>query len=104
MATLSDLSVIANDANFQNRVRYAMVVAAVNVYSENPNTVGHPARAALSTRVVNGQMNFQAVALAVLTNATIAAEASLATTPGFAIPDGDIQFAVNGLWNAFAGA
>lgn len=80
-----------------------MEVAAVNVYAEAPGTAGHAQRKAFALMVFNNNYNPQSVCEMVLTNATIAAEAVLATTPGFAIPDGDIQFAVNSLWNDFAG-
>lgn len=104
MASFSDLgSTIAMDLNFQGRVRYAMTVAAVNVYAEASNTPGHAARQAFALKVFNGAFNIVFACMMVLTNATIAAEANATTTPGFAIPDGDIQFAVNSLWNDFAG-
>lgn len=102
-ATLSDLGTIAKDANFQARVNEAMEVAAVNVYSEVTTTPGHPARVAFAKLVFANNYNPVSICEMVLTNATIAAEAVLATTPGFAIPDGDIQFAVNSLWNDFSG-
>lgn len=102
-ATFSDLATIAANANFQGRVNYAMMVAAQNVYSEASNTTGHPARAALAKQVASGGGVPAGTYLAVLTNATIAAEAVLATTPAYAIPDADIQFAVNSLWNLLAG-
>lgn len=102
-ATFSDLGTIAKDANFQARVGFAMMTAAVNVYAEATNTTGHPQRRALALQVFTGAFGVGTMCIAVLTNATIAAEAVLATTPGFAIPDGDIQFAVNSLWNDFAG-
>lgn len=103
MATFSDLGTIASNANFQARVQYAMTVAAVNVYAEDPATAGHPARKDLAIRTFNGAYSVQTVAMMVLTNSTIAAEANINTTPGFAIPDSDIQFAVNSLWNDIAG-
>ncbi len=103
MATFSDLAAIAKDTNFQSRVSYAMMVAANNVYAEAGNVTGHPARVAFSRQVFCGSINIFYCCLMVLTNSTIAAEAVLATTPAFAVPDGDIQFAVNSLWNAFSG-
>lgn len=103
MASFADLGTIAQNANYQARVGYAMMVAAQNVYSESSNTAGHAARLALALQVLRGSYNPGTAALAVLTNSTIAAEAVLATIPGYAIPDGDIQFAVNSLWNALAG-
>jgi hypothetical protein len=102
-AVFSDFGVIAANANFQSRVQYALTVAAINVYSEATNTVGHPARLAFALRVFNQNYSLLMICLMVLTNATIAAEANVLTVPGFAIPDGDIQFAVNSLWNDFAG-
>lgn len=106
MATFSDLGTIASDGNFQNRVRYAMTVAAVNVYSELANTMGHPARVAFALKVIAGAFSIANACLTILTNSTIAAEANIATTAGggYAIPDADIQFAVNSLWNHFSGA
>src|SRR5258705_14021190 len=101
-ASFSDLGTISKDVNFQGRVQYALMVAAVNVYSEG-TTPGHPARLAFAKQVFANTFSIQAACLMVLTNATIAAEANVATTPGFAIPDGDIQFAVNSLWNDLAG-
>lgn len=102
-ATFADLGTIALNPNFQARVYYAMMTAAVNVYSEATNTAGHAQRRNLALQVFSGSFGVGTMCLAVLTNATIAAEAVLATTPDYAIPDGDIQFAVNSLWNDFAG-
>lgn len=103
-ATFSDFGTIAKDANFQSRVNYALMVAAVNVYAEVTSTTGHPARLVFAKNVFAGNFNIFSTCLMVLTNATIAAEANAATTPGFAIPDADIQFTVNSLWNDLAGA
>jgi hypothetical protein len=102
-ATFSDLATIAKDANFQGRVQYALIVAAVNVYSELTSTTGHPLRTAMSARVFTQNYSIQTISLMVLQNATIAAEANVLTTPGFAVPDADIQFAINSLWNALSG-
>lgn len=65
---------------------------------------GHVARAAFAHNVTTGNFDLIGAAFAVLGNSTIAAEAVLTTTPDFAIPDTDIQFAVNSLWNLLAGA
>lgn len=102
-ATFSDFGTISKDANFQNRVSYAMTVAAVNVYAESTGTAGHPARLIFAKNVFAGNYNLTSACQMVLTNATIAAEANVLTTPGFAIPDSDIQFTVNSLWNDFSG-
>jgi hypothetical protein len=102
MASFSDLGTIASSASWVSRVQYAVMVAAVQVYAEDPNTPGHPARIAFAKAVINGVGN--SAPAAVLTNPSIAAEANVQAAPGYGIPDGDIQFTVNSLWNALAGA
>ncbi len=104
MASFTDLATIANNIGFQNRVRYAMSVAAASVYSEASSTAAHIIRANFAHDVTKGEFNLLQCTYAVLGNSTIAAEAILATTPDYAIPDSDIQFAVNSLWNLFAEA
>ena len=107
MVSFTDLGTISQNGPFQFRVQYAMNVAAINIYNEVPTTQGHVARVAFAEKVLAGNYSIQSVCLAVLTNATIAAEANVATSPangGFGIPDGDIQFSVNAIWNALAGA
>lgn len=103
MATYSQLGQLALTADFQSRVGYAMNVAAEAVYTEVNTVTGHAARAAYATKVVNGNYSLAAACLLVLTNSTIAAEASL-TTAGNSVPDSDIQFSVNSVWNTLAGA
>lgn len=63
----------------------------------------HSARAAFAIKVAQGNYNLSAAAQQVLTNATIAAEAVNDGSQGNAIPDADIQFSVNSLWNMLAG-
>lgn len=101
--TFSDLGQVAKQADFQARVAYALNVAAVAAYNEAGTVAGHAARAAYATKVLNGQADIPAVALAVLTNSTIAAEANSAAA-GNSIPDSDIQFSINSLFSALAGA
>ena len=107
MATFSQLGLVSKEADFQNRVQYALFVAAVNVSSEDPNTLGHSQRITYANRVLNGNVNLPSVCNMVLTNPSIAQEA-VPTASGQAstdnsIPDGDIQFTVNSLWNALSG-
>lgn len=63
----------------------------------------HGARAEFAQKVIAGQYDILDICEAVLGNSTIAAEAT-GVQPDFNIPDSDIQFAVNSLWNLFAGA
>jgi hypothetical protein len=170
-ATFAQLAKIAGSSTFQQRVNYAMGVAAAAVYSEllttnavtaagsailhfatttgivagmpvsdltnavvpagatvlsttattvtiSANVTGtgvaigdgisfytnHSGRAAFAIKVAQGNYNIQAACFAVLTNATIAAEAvNDDTNITNAIPDTDIQFSVNSLWNLLAG-
>lgn len=102
-ATYNQLMVIANDSNFKNRVNYAMINAAVAVVAEANNTANHQKRCDFARSIIGGSANVFQYCIGVLNNSTIAAEANSATTPDFAIPDSDIQFAVNSLFNAYAG-
>ncbi len=104
MASYDDLIKIAGNNGFQNRIKYALTSAAVSVYNESSSTTGHTLRVAYAERVVQGNYNLEPATLAVLTNTSIATEASISSAPDFAIPDSDIQFAVNSLWNALANA
>jgi hypothetical protein len=170
MATYSTLGAIATQNDFQNRVAFAMHVAAAQVYAETLQTnavtasanailhfasttgivagmpvydlttpaaipagtvvlsvtattvtmssnvvggvgvldvisfvSGHAARAAFATKVLNGNFVLYNACLGVLVNASIQAEATPALV-GNSIPDADIQFQVNSIWNALAGA
>lgn len=102
-ATFAQLDKISQDPAFQGRVKIALFTAAVNVYSEAPTTAGHVARAGYAVRVLNGNYDIRSVCYAVLTNPTIEGEGIPGTTND-SIPDGDIQFQVNAVWNALAGA
>lgn len=103
MATFAQLGTIATQGEYQQRVGYAMGVAAAAVYAESTGITGHVARAAFATKVANGTYSLPAAAIMVLSNSTIAGEAVI-TGSGNSIPDSDIQFAVNSLWNVMSGA
>lgn len=104
MASFSDIATIAyDDATFRRRVSYALTVAAISAYNESTGTTGHVARATFATKVLASQFDLHGVVLGVLTNTTIAAEANSATV-GNSVPDADIQFAINSIFNALAGA
>jgi hypothetical protein len=96
MATQLELANIAENIDFQRRVRYLMVNAAVAQLN------GEPAAAdiLLGQRILKLQEPVYAWALAVVTNSTIAAGAHAAD--GATIVEGDLEFTVNSLWSAFA--
>jgi hypothetical protein len=97
-----DLMTIANDNRFQSRCSYTLDVAAVNVIAESTTTANHIQRTSYAKNVVAGNFTPKTIAIGVLTNSTIAAEAALGSAD-FSIPDSDIQFTVNTLFNDFAG-
>lgn len=111
MASFADSATIASNGSFQARVNFALITAAVNVYAEGSSIASHAARSAFAVRVFGGAFNINTIGLMVMTNATISAESSVIlsslgtvlSSNNFAIPDGDIQFAVNSLWNDMAG-
>lgn len=94
--SFQDLNELAQDPIFRGRCLYALQVAAVAVMAESSGTPSHDKRVAFATSVLNGSCISYQIALAVLTNPTIAAEAPT-------IPDSDIQFAVESLFDALAG-
>jgi hypothetical protein len=91
---------LAQNQMFQDRVRVALVTAAVNVLAEDAGAANHAARASLESRVLMGPGPWGTIiAESVAVNTTIAAKA----VQGVDIPDDDIQFVVNGLIDAYAG-
>jgi hypothetical protein len=104
-ATLAQRAQIASTSAFQQRVSVAMSDAAAAIYNEGSGVTSHSARAAYAIKVVNGNFNLAAAALAVIGAAAIITEATLDPTvnPPNAIPDADIANSVSALWNMLAG-
>ena len=100
-----NMMVISRDPNFQDRVRYALFNAALAVVAEVNTTANHAARVTFAQKIFAETNDIFAACDCVLNNATIAAEGDITAAPGgaFAIPDSDIQFAVNSDFNALAG-
>lgn len=103
MASFSDIGYTAHNEDFRRRVAYALTVAAIAAYNEAGTVSNHTLRAAFAVKVLASQFDLHGAVLGVLTNSTIAAESNSATT-GNGVPDTDIQFAVNSIYNALAGA
>lgn len=100
--TYTDIVDVAAKPSFQARVNYALTIAAVNVAAEDPGTPNHVARVEFAERVLQGDYSLSGAVNAVLANTTIAAESTSAER-GEGIPDGDLQFAVNSIFDALAG-
>jgi len=95
--SFTEQAALAADLSFQNRVRVAMTVAAVDVMGE--------AKGQMTDSVYNKRQSF---AFQVLSNSAGYLErfvwgvvANVAIT-GSSV-DGDIQFTVNSLWNDLSG-
>lgn len=100
-----NLMIIAKDVGFEDRIKYAMINAALAVMSEDGQTPSHAQRVTYAKLILSGTASVYEVAISVLNNSTISTEADITMTvdSGFAIPDSDIQFAVNSDYNALAG-
>lgn len=102
--TVSALVQFTVDQSFEQRCKFAMISAAINIYNEVGATPGHPARASFATKVLlNTGYDLNTVALAVLSNFQVQADANPAVQ-GFGITDTDISNAVASFWNVMAGA
>ncbi len=86
---------------FQIRVQVAAVKAAVDVSAEDGGTANHARRTMLANQVLMSPARWgQILAEGVAVNGTILAEAMADQV----VPDGDIEFVVASLWDAYAGA
>lgn len=94
---------IATDPSFIGRVYYCMEKAAVAVSTEDPLTLNHTARVTFAEKILSGTQQPQIYSVGVVTNPTIALEANASQPPDFGIPDADIEFTVNSLFDSFAG-
>lgn len=103
MASYNEMQLIAADANFQRRVLYCLKKAAVAVMAEDAETGNHAERVVYAKSVLEGTAGAAEAAKAIVTNSTITAGADPTTLPGFDISDGDLEFTVNSMFNAFAG-
>ena len=102
-ATYLQLAIIAQSQPFLQRVSFAMNSAAANIYNEGSGVTNHSARAAFAIKVATGSYSLSAAALAIITNATIVAEAVNDGSQTNAIADTDIFNSVAALWNMFSG-
>lgn len=93
--TFTEQQSLAVDAVFIGRVTQAAVKLAIQVYNEPPSADKHAARAGFAQNVlINSDHYGKLFARGVATNPSVTA---LST-------DGDIEFTISSMWNAFAGA
>lgn len=106
MAT-KDIITAASHPQFYTRVAFIALKAAQNVANEAENTPNHANRVAYAGRVLAGNDRALLLALHIAaSNGTIAA--TLESSGGDAVPDGDLEYAMGQIWdtrsNAFAAA
>lgn len=103
MASFIDMAIIAEQPSTRSRVEYCLKKAAVAVMAEAANTASHAERVAYAKKVLSGEASVAHVALAAMTNSTLTAAGAVGTAPNFGVSDGDLEFTVNSMFNAFAG-
>lgn len=102
MATSVEAVQVIKLGQFQRRVNYYVVKAAVAVMAEDPLTANHAERVAFANKVFVSDYNLDQYTSAVTSNPTILAGLSI-SDPDNGVVDGDLEFVVNSAFNAFAG-
>jgi hypothetical protein len=96
MATVDERALAAQDVTLQRRVKFLAISAAIQISAEASNTENHANRANLSRMVLNYPDTY----------APRFAEAVMAqvekTNPAD-VTDTEIETAISGAWNAYAG-
>jgi hypothetical protein len=99
-SALSAAVELAGSIPFQVRVQAAAIKAAVSVAAEDSGTANHDRRLQLAGQVLRSPEAWgRVLAQGVASNASILANAMTDTE----IPDSDIEYTVNSLWDAYAG-
>ena len=86
------------DQDFQDKIRFFMVKAAISVMAEINTTDFHTERAAYAIKILSGTASVDAYALGVSANDTVKAKIDAETDY-----DSDLEFVVNSLFTAYAG-
>jgi len=86
------------DLDFEDKVRFYMVMAAIAIMAEADTVAHHAKRVIYSNKVLNGTASVGAYALGVSVNPTI--KAHIVAGASY---DGDLEFTVNSLFTAYAG-
>ncbi len=100
-SNLRSAHVLAGLAPFRARVQVAAVKAAVDVAAEADTVANHAKRVQLANQVLMSPARWgEIMAESVAVNGTILAQAMADQV----VPDGDIEFVVASLWDAYAGS
>jgi hypothetical protein len=103
MASFIEMAYIAEQPSTRSRVEYCLKKAAVAVMAEEANTASHAERVIFAKKVLAGEASIPNATLAAMTNSTITAAGAPNTAPNFGVTDGDLEFTINSMFNAFAG-
>lgn len=97
MTILQAVDAAKNQPDFRNRVEFYMVKAAISVTTEASGTAFHIQRQSLAEQILaSAESHVTRFALGVITNPTILGYASHSV-----VPDGDIEFVVNSIYNSY---
>lgn len=110
--TRSDMYILSQEATFQNRVRAAMLVAAISITTEADSVTWHRERQTYAVSVINAPDTFKMLfANTVATDASVAGAATQAGTVALTtgnVPtqqalasDAQIDAAISGQFNSF---
>lgn len=102
MADYVEMASIAMSSQFKQRVEYCLKKAAVAIMAEDAGTANHAERVVYANKVLDGTASVVEAAKAVVTNATLTASGD-SDAANMGISDGDLEFTVNSMFNAFAG-
>lgn len=85
---------LSRSVEFRQRIEYLAIKSAIAVVNEDAGTANHAARLVFAKKILGGTAPIGEIALAVMTNSTIASE-------GNASSDADLEFTINSIFNAF---
>lgn len=104
-ANSAEYAQIAEANGFQDRVRLFVHKAAHAVYSEGGAVANHALRIALADKILIGDVNIRLWAYSCMTNATLQTNGQVEDANNVnGISDSDLEFVVNSIYNAYAGA
>lgn len=105
MSVLNQIAAARSD-EFAARVAMVTMTLAMTVLVEDPETANHANRIIFAQKHLRAEINNKTLAAAVIaSNSTI--QTTINGAPlllGSNVPDGDIEFVITGLLNAFANA
>jgi hypothetical protein len=102
MATSVEVVQVVKLGQFQRRVNYFVVKAAVAVMNEDPLTANHTERVAFANSVFVSDYNLEQYTNSILANPTIMSGLTVSDA-GNGVTDSDLEFVVNSVYDAFAG-